>query len=267
MMRVVRQFCLAVGLWLSWAGCLQAGAIYDLAADWSDTNNPNGVWTYLAAPGVPLTSHLDNWGTSIFTAPQPAWAYAPYPAVPGHVPAFYKVVATTVDSDPNHYDQPIGSVVIHNNDRSSGPDLQSLPMGITWTAPTDGTIQISGGLWEVQRNLGRTELWSLTLNDNLLTNGQLTPSSGTSATPLNLTAGSAGAAVLTQTVQAGDVLFLQFARPNPADENEAGTTIGVDFTIELTTTVPEPSSCAMLITGGLCGLAAARRARQKRRAD
>src|SRR5262249_32884387 len=123
----------------------------------------------------------------------------------------------------------------------------------TWTAPQDGTIRISGGLWEVQRNLGRTELWALTLNDVVLSGGQLTPLSGTSASPFDLAAGSGGLAALTQAVRAGDVLFLRFTRPNPDDLNESGTTIGVNLTVELAAAVPEPPSSVLLAVGALLG--------------
>lgn len=38
-----------------------APVLFDLAADWSDTSNPNGVWSYNKAPGQPLTTHQADW--------------------------------------------------------------------------------------------------------------------------------------------------------------------------------------------------------------
>ncbi len=34
---------------------------YDLAADWSDAINPNGVWSYNSAPGQLITNHVADW--------------------------------------------------------------------------------------------------------------------------------------------------------------------------------------------------------------
>src|SRR5206468_1087262 len=120
--------------------------VYNLANDWSDTANPNGVWSYNAAPGMPLTNHFDN-----YVPGQPAWAYAVAPN-PGHIPVFYKAVAAAQAPD----DLPQGRVDVHNNDPSSSPSgLANSPAGFAWTAPAAGAIQITGGMWEVQRYLGR----------------------------------------------------------------------------------------------------------------
>ena len=41
-----------------------ADVLYDLAADWSDTTNPNGVWSYNKSSGVPFTNHVSDWDAS-----------------------------------------------------------------------------------------------------------------------------------------------------------------------------------------------------------
>ena len=60
------------------------GQFYDLAADWSDVNNPNGAWALFKAPGVLFDVVQADWygnGTN-----QPAWADAtnanPFPPTP-----------------------------------------------------------------------------------------------------------------------------------------------------------------------------------------
>lgn len=188
---------------------------YNLASDWSDTANPNGAWSYNAAPGVPLTSHIADIDPtrSLFTSSQPAWAYATYPNF-GQIPHFYKIVADSVNSSD---DSPIGKVVVHNNDPANSPNgLADKAAGFSWTTPTHGRVSISGDMWEVERYLGRVEDWTLRLNGTAISSGELTASpSITSLTPLNLTTGSGGTAVLTQTVAAGDVLSLEFMRPGP----------------------------------------------------
>src|SRR5262245_4972623 len=60
------------------------GLVYNLADDWSDVVNPNGVWTYEEKPGQAITSHLDNWLSGL-----PAWAHVAWPNG-GHIPAFWK---------------------------------------------------------------------------------------------------------------------------------------------------------------------------------
>src|SRR5262245_27216710 len=56
-------------------------AVYDLAADWSDTSNPNPPWVYgtQSATGVftPFPLHTNdyvNFGLPAFSGDQPAWA-------------------------------------------------------------------------------------------------------------------------------------------------------------------------------------------------
>ena len=233
---------LAVGL----SSQLHAGTTnYDLATDWSDTSNPDGTWTYLAAPGVPLTSHLSDWDPNrqFFTSPQPVWAYGTYPNT-GQIPLFMKVVSSSVDP---RNDAPIGSVLIHDNDSyNSPPGLANQPAGFAWTAPSAGTVTISGSMWEVQRYLGRSEDWALEVNGVTVSSGTLTSSSLiTSSTPLNLSLGSGGAAALTQNVTAGEVVSLMFTR---ATGEPYGTFMGVNLSINLNA-VPEPSTFVMSVIG------------------
>src|SRR6187200_1009681 len=76
---------------------------WDLAADWSDATNPNGVWSYNLAPGVPLTTHWDDWDAVdiSYSADQPAWALEPVQG-PQHVPAWLKSRGVALDG----YDLP-----------------------------------------------------------------------------------------------------------------------------------------------------------------
>src|SRR5688500_12070288 len=55
-----------------------AQVLYDLSADWSDTNNPNGPWSYNGVDGLPLPVHRADWDSQTriehFSSPQPAWS-------------------------------------------------------------------------------------------------------------------------------------------------------------------------------------------------
>ncbi len=56
----VKRAAPAFALILATAFSARAGIVFDLASDWSDTNNPNGVWSYDERPGVALANHLSN---------------------------------------------------------------------------------------------------------------------------------------------------------------------------------------------------------------
>jgi hypothetical protein len=240
---------LALGAPLAVAGPAPAQVTYNLSNDWSDLINPNGVWSYNAAPGSPVPTRYadDDPGHTTFTSAQPAWAFFPMGTSPGQIPWFLKAQSALVN--PALDDLPLGRVELHNNDPfNSPPGFGTAAAGFSWTAPGAGTIQISGDMWQVRRSLGRTEDWALRRNGALLSDGVLPPSASiTSSTPLDLLTGSGGAPALMQTVVAGDVMSLEFTRHSG---ESFGVTMGVDWTIQFTP-VPEPGSLA------LCGLAAA----------
>ena len=50
-----------------------ADIVYDLESDWSDVNNPNGVWSYNNGNG-PITNQVSDWLPNYFSTDQPAWA-------------------------------------------------------------------------------------------------------------------------------------------------------------------------------------------------
>jgi hypothetical protein len=218
-----------------------AGTVtYDLNADWSDALNPHGTWAYNMAPGTPVPSHIADWDPTrtLFQTAQPVWSNATWPNV-GHIPLFAKIVA--LPQNPAD-DWPLGKILVHNNDPfNSPPGFGGATAEIAWTAPAAGQVVITGDLWEGQRYLGRSETWDLAINGVAVSGGLLTPASGTSAAPLSLSAGSGGAGALMQNVSAGDVIALQFLAGAP------GTTMGVDFTINLTTpdvVAPVPATWA-----------------------
>jgi hypothetical protein len=219
---------------------VQASVIYDLGADWSDVNNPNGPWTY--REGLNALPHQDDWGGGL--GGQPGWAD------PGLLPPWFKAVSVV-----GGLDWQIGDIVVHTTDPNGGN-----PNGLAnviWTSPIDGTIDITGSLWN-PRNIGRSNHWSLLLNGTELTGGDLFSGDGHDrANPYNFVNGTDMPASLSNlSVHAGDVVMLQFQRTSVD-----GDFVGANLAIQATA-VPEPS--AMLLTAiGLTGVAV-RRWRKRR---
>jgi hypothetical protein len=226
-----------------------AGTItYDLAADWSDTNNPSGPWSYRQSPTTVLAHHIADYDPTrtIWVSAQPAWANATYPNV-GHVPLFFKAVSATTATF-STWDIPLGKVYLHSNDQFFSPSgFANEPAGFFWAAPTAGTVQISGDMWDVF-SAQRSEDWALVVNGVTVSTGTLIPSSGTSAAPLDLSTGTGGLSALTQSVNVGDVIALQFMR---SAGEQTGDLMGVDLRLDLTTQNPVPEPPSLLVFAGL----------------
>ena len=206
-------------------GLYAANIVFDIADDWSDTQNPNGVWSYNGAPGLPITTLQSDYDPTrtFFSGEQPAWAAAPF-QLPGHVPFWAKSrgLALKPDSMPD-LDFPSGRVGMHGSNTANS--------GVTWTSPVDGVVDISGGVWQMSKEGGhffRSAQINLRLNGLLLTSVNVAwNDSFTSANPLDLSDGSGGeAAILNLPVKAGDVLTLEVVKTS-----SIATLVGVDLTI------------------------------------
>ncbi len=188
-------------------------SVFNLAGDWSDTSNPNGVWSYNDSSGSPITIHLDDWDPisgCCFSNPQPAWAESPWPNSK-HVPMWAKVVSPTAGQD-----FPIGRVIMHGDG------------SVTWISPIDEVITIQGGVWFIDPSNARSMDWNLLLNDSLLSTGNLSFSDPRSSiAPFRFEDGSGGASVLTQHVTVGDVIKLELIAAN----DSIAHFMGVDLTI------------------------------------
>ena len=206
---------------------------WDLADDWSDSLNPNGVWSYNKSPGSPFTMHWDDWDPSsgcCFASPQPAWAATQWPNVE-HVPMWMKVVSETTTRTP---DFPIGRVIMHGVQGVLPP----VGAGVTWTSPVDDVITIEGGVWLGNFTSTRSMDWTIMLNGVPLTEGSLNAlDPGSSVAPNRYEDGSGGPAVLTQAVTVGDIITLEFSKTSTF-----ATFVGVDFAIRSTDDVIFSSS-------------------------
>lgn len=225
--------------------------VFDLTADWSDLNNPNGAWALYKAPGQLFDiSHPDWYGNG---TNQPAWSDAlgndPFPPNP-HVPMWAKAVGDIgiLSGDPVYNGfVDAGNVFMHSAEAyRTGTDFSTL----VWTSPRDGLVRIVGGLW-ISKAFDRPHTWELLKNGTMFTGGSLSQTdSYDKLNPFNLAAGSGGPSAMEFAVAAGDELTLQIYRP--LFTLVPGTFVAVDLTIEL---VPEPGTAllAVAIALVLCG--------------
>lgn len=231
-----------------------ASIVYDLATDWSDVANPNGVWSYNGDGGPPITTQLPDWDPSsvFFGSAQPAWAANTFQDA-GHVPVWFKRV-----TDSTTLDIPIGVVGMHGSE-----GFTVAQVGVSWTSPIEGTVDITGGIWQAIKgpdasggnHANRNSDWNIRLNSTDLTGGNLSGSdSFTSVSPFDLLAGSGGALALTGlSVSIGDVIALEFISPT-----SFATFNGVDLTVTALTASAVPVPAAFWLFGtaliGLVGL-------------
>ena len=207
---------------LAGGGTAMAGW-YDVSADWSDTDNPNGVWSYWVngSPAIAGTRGSDTF------------------ADPPGAPSIW-----TGTGVPNYYgwSQSNGSEQINGWDLQPG-DIYGHTFGsieIRWTSPVAGPVEVLGGVWAI-RDIGRLNYWDVALNGNALFTGLVSsgdPYSRSSPAPIDLDLD----------VQIGDVLAFR-ARPGSPDY------IALDFRITSENpVVPVPGAILLGTLGtGLIG--------------
>lgn len=162
---------------LCWAsGGMTAIAQYNVSADWSNTDNPNGVWSYWVEGSLAqLGTRSNDW----------------FPDPPGPPPIW-----TVWAGDWTHYgwSKSNGSEQINGQ----GWDLQEgdvyghtggSPMEIRWESPLDGLVNVLGGVWAI-RDINRSNSWDVTLNGIPLLEGHVyddDPYSLANPDPIDLT--------------------------------------------------------------------------------
>jgi hypothetical protein len=208
---------------LGWAVCAQAGVIYDLAADFSSTNNPNGAWSYIKYTAGVDPTHFGLYDTVVTNHGANAeglihWrmAGAADPGCDGNMTGatIYAPGWGNIAWPPHSY--AIGAF--------GGPGAAR------WTAPSDGTINWTAAFTGIQEAQSAANVYVLKNADTVLFNG------GPAA--WNVTVSSSGSDLA---VSAGDTIDFV------VDGNK---TTRVAATIDL---VPEPSTLVLLVTG-LIGL-------------
>jgi hypothetical protein len=208
---------------------------YDLGTDWANNAtyvNPNGPWAYLQ--GTSLLPHETGgvWGSSN--------VFAPGNVTGNFLPAFLGLIGDFL--------------VTHSVDGYNGnPALgQSI---LTWTAPTAGTISITGAVWNPQVNpndpsvANRENTFTLYLGGVELTSGNVFAAPGTHSTEATAITFSFSSLPVAN----GEVLSLV----NVADQ-AAGTESAIQLTIT-ESPVPLPVSLLLFAPGLTCLVAIRRR--------
>ncbi len=224
-----------------------SSAQFDLTAQWSDTANPNGPWSYNQGT-TPLPAQT-SWLPGSYPIPQPCWAVSATGL--GHVPVWIKQrslptgVSICGPVPVSIVDACVGDVIVHSTDGSS---VGSANANVTWTSPLVGAIDICGGVW-MMRDIGRANTWRLHKNGLLISQGTVFSGDPYSrASPFPLSQGSGGSAALSGLpVTTGDVIRLEIVKAS-----SAGDFCGVTLTISQSSTAP--TSCAAGTVGiGLGG--------------
>ena len=194
-------------------------ATWEAAQDWSDAQNPNGVWSYNYGPGLPITRHMadSTWGGN------PAWQIDNLP----RIPAWLKVRNGSSDDS-----WPVGAVLMHSQGESSGWGFwPTTAANIAWTSPTNATVSITGCVWSAAVDAGRPHYWRLYHNSTLLSWGYLT-NAGTfygRSHAYQFALGAGGSTNLVRTVGVGDRIWLEIDRDR--SKNKWGYFFGTDFAV------------------------------------
>jgi hypothetical protein len=252
--RLTTRLALALGFT---AGLYASTVTYDLTSDWSNSANPNGVWSYdQGSTPLPFQSNL-GIGSCFGGAAGVTGGYAPgidFGNAPPCLPAMFQATGNAANTE----DYLTGDIVVHAQDPSNGAGQGQAT--IVWTAPATGTITFTGAVWYAHSTVVRSE-------DFILSHGADTLAGGTVAfDPTYTTVGSGRtnpgdfSSSNSIAVNAGDQVDLVIQR-TPGSE---GGLTGVQLAItETTSDVPEPSTAALSL--GLFVAAAGWRTMRARR--
>jgi hypothetical protein len=188
---------------------------YNVAADWSYTQNPNGVWSYNEG-STPLPYALFPW----INIPEICWANGGYP------PAWTKMQTSPPYGWAPDGDIAWGDVIVHSV--SVNPNNPA-PANLTWTSPGTGTIDISGTIWDAYHYIERDDSWGLKLNGTILAGRAGIQGIKRNVPEASLASNiSAGQSLNALKVQKGDVLEL-YVQPTTAIGHFVGVDLAVKF--------------------------------------
>ena len=133
---------------------------YNLTRDWSDTQNPNGVWSYNYNT-TPISTHQTFWWG------QAGWGDL-WIADGSILKGFYPTGMTDPWGNlvgPPH-DWQTNDVMMHALSVPYGG--QSTFLNVTWTSPADGTIDIIGRAWDGEIFADRDVAWELIVGGQVI---------------------------------------------------------------------------------------------------
>lgn len=184
---------------------------FNLHDDWSDTDNPNGLWEYRDAAGELITARSENWLAGDLGPQQTAWANGD-----GGVGW-----AKSVGNAPT-LDFPAGWV------GGQGPAQ------LWWTSPGLGEVTFSGGVY-LARHGDVNQMWEIRTKDRMLTTGELVAGQTdvSSGNPMSLESGNGGAGALTAIVDKGDAIrFVVGANPDGEGTFSTGELVAFDIDVK-----------------------------------
>ena len=198
------------------------GAGYNTTADFSTLANPNGSWSYNYG-GVPIAasrtdSELTGWD------PTGNWDGA---------------MAQVIDAS-GWFDAQNGDFVMHSPTYSYHE--------LVWTAPSDGTVDIYGYIWDAYHYPGRDSIWEISVNGDVKASRDTiyqTHRTDTAAIVGNNLLPSMSLSGLA--VSTGDRVVIQTDKVG----TNFGHLLGVDITVNHTP-IPEPSAPVLAALGILC---------------
>lgn len=238
---ILRSMAVACGTVLL-AVAAQA-ATSDLAADFSNTSNPSGPWSFTQG-GVALAKQTSCTPANAFSASLGNGFWGAGCDLNVNTPEIAKVTADGTASGQTTADWRAGDIVLHSTNPGSGA-----PLLINWTAPSDGVVDYVITAWYAHSAVTRSNDVLVTLNGTLLHDGVVTP--GIDRDHALVFSGNA------LSLSAGDVLSVSFIA---SSGQPFGSLAGLNETLEFTAAVPEPATWAMMMLGAGLLSARARRA-------
>jgi hypothetical protein len=206
-------------------------SIYNLTDDWSNSMNPNGVWSVNA--GTSSLSHFEDLSTTgidpwVNTQP----GFSGLTEFGDITPVWFK--STGPLGYPVVTDWEDGDIVTHTS-RWFVPNSN-----VTWTSDLNGKIDVLGSVWAV-REYGRSNHWDLYLNGDQLTGGIVESGDPYDrSSPFFFELGSGGPGVLRSIpINVGDVIKLEFNQLYGFGEDY----VGVDLRIVGTPAATKKSEC------------------------
>ncbi|MDX2118541.1 MAG: EF-hand domain-containing protein [Planctomycetota bacterium] len=202
------------------------GQTSDLKADWSNSSNPNGRWSYRQGD-VPLPKvaswqrNLGGWNTA-----QPGWASSEDGN--NRLPFWFK----SNGSETFARDFVTGDVVVHSWDGTNGSGNSQAKLA--WTSPGFGVVKITGAAW-MGRDIGRSVTFYLTKGCTLLSTGALSSGDPYSrANPFTFAAGAPTTTTLDAVaVRPGSEIVLELRTTSGS-----GDFVGVNMTVQFESVIP-----------------------------